>query len=889
MRSLWSGVSGLQAHQIAMDVEGNNIANVNTVGFKYGRANFDSMLYQTHQVATAPQGEMGGVNGMQVGLGSNVQSVTQIYKQGSVQTTEKKTDLAIHGDGFFIVSPDGGYSRKYSRNGDFLFDKNGNFVNNAGYIVQGWMRNEDTNEIDNTTPIKNIVIKPGLTIPAKKTENVVLKGVLNSGNNIGEKKIQIYELDEYHEWREKDGNAIKTSEEKHSENDTNDNEFKAQKNREYRLTDRGVDMGVLFNSKGEAYNLRSGQGIWVSYSDAKTKAVTIPTVAGRTLDITINGTQITGTIENINNIASLINQFTQKTGVTANIVNSNQLVLINKNNIGSEANTKNIKLNINAKNTVTELQNLVDGFAMGGANPKTSVSVITAYQYVYTDREASSAHKYDDGVERTFRTTEDLRYAMQTDARLWTNYSGDGDVTNIEKAGAKTGQNLDKNDGVTVTVNSQGQFEIRNPKGDAFNADDGDSVDIITRKAGETIIAGTAIKGGQKLEANMLLNYGDTDIEVTIYDKDGKKHAGVPPAGVPPVVNPVKINKATPGGVGALATPGKNNTAIDIPKNCYAVITGGNLQINQDNVELIAKNNNEHENDRGVFLNITDLTNTKNGIGQNVKFTSVMKTLQGPLNSGQNIRTSQGHYLSAHGTSTQIIDSLGAPHDLKFDFTKIGYTPDGGTEWQVVIQVPEPGQINFSGDGAPINVITGSIKFNSNGSIASYTPSSLTFTANNGSEANQTVNIDFGKFNDFEGLTSYDKKSETGYISQDGYKGGELNGIRIDKTGTIIGSFTNDKSLRLAQVAMAKFVNNEGLMCEGGNLFSASPNSGDAIIGAPGSSGRGIVQSSALEQSNVDLSRSLTQLIIVQRGFQANSKTITTSDQMLNTLLQLKQ
>ncbi len=138
-------------------------------------------------------------------------------------------------------------------------------------------------------------------------------------------------------------------------------------------------------------------------------------------------------------------------------------------------------------------------------------------------------------------------------------------------------------------------------------------------------------------------------------------------------------------------------------------------------------------------------------------------------------------------------------------------------------------------------------------------------------------------------MTSYDSQSNTSGISQDGFPGGDLAGIRVDETGTLIGSFTNGRSFGLAQVSMAKFTNNNALESDGGNTFIQTSNSGDPIIGQASVGGRGFIQASALEMSNVDLSRSLTQLIIVQRGFQANSKTITTSDQMLNTLLQLKQ
>ncbi|WP_300362770.1 flagellar hook-basal body complex protein, partial [Hydrogenimonas sp.] len=160
---------------------------------------------------------------------------------------------------------------------------------------------------------------------------------------------------------------------------------------------------------------------------------------------------------------------------------------------------------------------------------------------------------------------------------------------------------------------------------------------------------------------------------------------------------------------------------------------------------------------------------------------------------------------------------------------------------------------------------------------------------NNGSKPKQTVNLDLGTANLFDGMTSFDNPSSTSGISQDGYPGGDLNGIRVDESGTLIGSFTNGRSFGLAQVAMASFANNVGLESSGGNTYIQTSNSGDPIIGKASTGKRGLIQASSLEMSNVDLSRSLTNLIVIQRGFQANSKSITTSDQMLQTLLQLKQ
>ncbi|MBT0879205.1 flagellar hook protein FlgE [Campylobacter sp. 2018MI01] len=828
MRSLWSGVSGLQAHQIAMDVEGNNIANVNTTGFKHSRANFSDLMNQTSKVATAPQGELGGKNPMQVGLGTQINSITKIFAQGSIQTTKKNTDLAIQGDGFFVVSPDGGKTYKYTRNGDFVRDAYGNFVDNNGYIAQGWLRDEVTGEVDTTSPIRNIVIKPGLTTPANPTTLVSLKANLNSGNSIGDKKTPIYQLDSNHEWTNINGDGIKVDAGVHKENDVSQNSFITNKNGELRLNERGVDMGVLFNASGESLGLRKGQGIWVSYAEARTQQLTLGVngnaidnngkfATAATLNIEINGTQISGSVSNVADIATAINGVSGKTGVRADIVNGNRLILVNDNKQGTTAAMKNIILK--AGNGAAQDGTGILGSAMEHHNPPTgaSIEVITAYQYTYDPNPTNTAHALNANMERTFNTTEDLREAMQKDARLYVNYDG-RQVTD-----ANWNTNGTKNDGVEIIVDAKGQFVIKNPKGDAFNADDGDIFDMSTE----------AINERARIKYNNAPNMGF-----------------------------------------------QNWDQLDATQQAQFI------ELNPD-VRTPANANN-NEDDFNMFLSISNLTNPANNVNENDKFMKTMQGMQGALTSGDGIRQTQGLYMSAHSSSIDIFDSLGTKHSIKYDFTKIGYTDDGGTEWGIVIQVPEPCEINISGEG-PKNVLTGTIRFNSDGSLQGFSPSSVSFTANNGSTPNQNIDFYFGNPNDFDGITSYDRESNTSGISQDGFSGGDLNGIRIDESGTIIGSFTNGRSFGLAQIAMATFTNNEGLEAEGGNVFTQTSNSGEPVIGAATTGGRGKIQASSLEMSNVDLSTSLTNLIVIQRGYQANSKTITTSDQMLNTLLQLKQ
>ncbi|WP_257913994.1 flagellar hook protein FlgE [Campylobacter lari] len=793
MRSLWAGVSGLQAHQYAMDVEGNNIANVNTFGFKYSRADFSTLMSQTSKIATAPDGNLGGKNPMQVGLGAGVNSTTRIHSQGNIQTTDKNTDMAINGDGFFIVSNDGGTTQYYTRAGDFKTDAVGNFVDNNGYTVQGWNYNQETGQIDSSTSVGDIVIPPGMSMPARPSSSVKLTANLDSGNTLGmnaSAKRPIYALDSTHGRRDDIGKPI-------DENDTGHTEFYTTSKSGAQVTEKGIDMGVVFNAQGEGLNLRDGQGIWVSYADAKWQSnqalqPDLPTEAGKAvagsqysfwgftdvngtqqpakLDITINGVRIEATGVGKDTFINAINAKTAETGVVASIVDG-KMTFTNDNSTGTTAKSKNLNIQMGPTNTAgetitwgnntgapTEWPVQAGNDLLGGnAGP---ISVITAHEYIYSSNSVDIGTNPVPGQEgtwpsmngqRVFHTTEDLRELLQRDARYAVDYDGSGNRTAD-----------DANVGVEVVVESDGRFKITNPA------------------------------------------------------QDGAKD---------------------------------------------------------------------------MTFKVTGYSNETNKIATNDKFTAMFSALDGNFNAGNNEKYSQDMYLSAHTASIEIFDSLGTRHELTVQFTKQAKTADGGAEWSIIISVPEPAEINFSGDGAPGNIVVGNLRFGNDGSLQSYTPNVLNFTGNNGSKPDQVIKLDFGTTGGFDGLTSYDKDSATTKQETDGYTGGNLkpDALRTDENGYIYGEFTNGKTLALAKVALATFPNNMGLEEMGNNLFKATANSGSPTIGHAGEGGRGGLKGSAIEMSNVDLSRALTELIVIQRGYQANSKTITTSDQLLNTLLQLKQ
>lgn len=175
MRSLYSGVSGLQNHQVRMDVLGHNISNVNTTGYKKNRVNFQDLLYQQMSGAARPNEEVGGVNPKEIGLGMAIASVDTVHTQGSLQTTGVMTDLAIQGNGFFVLQK--GDSRFFTRAGAFGLDRDGRLVNPAnGYRVQGWNAQViNGREVLNTSgALEDLVIPVGSKDPAKATEQVFL-------------------------------------------------------------------------------------------------------------------------------------------------------------------------------------------------------------------------------------------------------------------------------------------------------------------------------------------------------------------------------------------------------------------------------------------------------------------------------------------------------------------------------------------------------------------------------------------------------------------------------------------------------------------------------------------------------------------------------------------
>jgi flagellar hook protein FlgE len=175
LRSLYSGISGLRAHQTMLDVTGNNIANVNTAGFKSSNVQFQDTLSQMTKASTPAQAGVGGTNPAQVGLGVQVAAISTNFAQGSAQATGRAQDMMISGDGFFIS--DKGGQQFYSRAGSFEFDSQGRLVSPDGALLQGWGA---VNGQVSAGALSNITISKNMVAPAAATTGATLTGNLPS-------------------------------------------------------------------------------------------------------------------------------------------------------------------------------------------------------------------------------------------------------------------------------------------------------------------------------------------------------------------------------------------------------------------------------------------------------------------------------------------------------------------------------------------------------------------------------------------------------------------------------------------------------------------------------------------------------------------------------------
>ncbi len=708
-RSMWSAVAGIKSHQEAMDVIGNNISNINTVGFKAGTASFVDVLSDTLSGATSPDNVrgIGGRNPHQVGLGDTIATVSTSFSQGSIQSTNKSTDLALQGDGFFVSSSDGGKNYFYSRAGEFSFDASGNFEDPSGAIIQGWYA-DSNHRIDTASSIKGIKVPQNMTVPAGVTKNISMAGNLNGGDTITE-------MSPAEGITDVDGNPVNSD-----------------------------DVAVLFDSNGEAVGVgRSGD--LAAFATATAKLADALGVDGNKMNLASGAT---------------LSFKYQASGVTGS-------------------------------------------YSFATSSATTIGSLVSDLNSNLTGSVGLTASLTQDGT---------LKFNNLTGAH------GTITISNI------------------TTTGDTGSYFRNN----------------LLNLQGGTSSSATIASGKSRTSLPFLSSKGD--VLALSYD-GGANYNGY-------------VYTTTDGG------PSSNdfNKLQDLSDEIQTDInsagwgTGNTVKVDPVSGSIQILNNSGSQQSIGpVYSN-------------NFKFATITGTLSGIVPTSQ-LATTQPFMAATHKSSIDVYDSLGNKQTVTFTFRKERYdTSTKENTWTWTAFSPSPAVITNN---------NGTLRFDKTGKLVSVSsPLAVTTNWNNGT-ATQVVNLDFGDIGKTDGITQFSLPSSTNSQTQDGFAGGSLERTLINQDGVIVGIFSNGKSYSLAQVALARFANNQGLEKAGDGHYKETANSGVAAVGTAGTGGRATIAPSHLEQSNVDMAEEFTRMLVVERGFQANSRTIITSDNMVQQLLGL--
>jgi flagellar hook protein FlgE len=749
MSSLFAGVSGLRNHQVRMNVVGDNIANVNTIGYKTGRVIFQEALVQNLKGAGRPSGTIGGTNPQQLGLGMQVGAVDNLFQQGGLESTGQVTDLAIQGNAFFVLSD--GQGEFFTRAGSFGFDGDSHLVDpGTGLFVLGRTADQ-TGQIPATAAIDKIRLPFGQQEPARATTEVTLANNLNASAT----------------------DSVAT------------------------LTSNGTSgiatvSGRALNGAGGTHHVTiTGANATRSTNSGVTSAAVANLGAATAIPSATGGTLATGTYYYY---------------VTA---------------MGASGET---------------LGTQTAGVPVIG--PGASVRLTWSPE--------AGASSYN-----IYRTTVPGNYAAGPNGRIGTVTSnsftdtgtaGAGNIPAVNTATAYlTGAELLGADlGVTVFNNF------------SLSVDSGVSVPVsgldASSTVGDLVAAMNQVEGVQARIVN-------GQVEVTReFAGDGAFYNVQTSTSTPgDLVN--IVFGVPPGGLFAAA----NGTASTLVASDEFTPTGA-TPLTPVTLTL------DTDPDTGLVTGIQDL-----GGG------GVIVTAPNGLNAGEAyIDTAD----TQHATSITVYDSQGGRHQVVFTFTKTAQpnvwnwnVSTGGSE---IIRSGGSGQVIFNGDGS-----LSAFAYNAGAT-------SLRLDPNNGAGI-MDVDLNAGTGNGFDGLTGFAANFTATATHQNGYSMGLLDSVSVDQTGTITGLFTNGISRTLAEIVVAEFTNPGGLIKSGRTMWQESANSGAALRGFATQNIAATISSGALESSNVDLAQEFTSMIVAQRGFQANARVITTSDSMLNDLVNLRQ
>lgn len=926
--SLFTGTSGLKNMGNAMQTIGNNISNLNTIGFKRGRSTFADTLYES--VAT-----QAGTD--QMGRGMAIGSISQNFDQGSFESTGKTTDLSIGGDGFFIMRQSNSDNTFYTRAGNFFFDKNGQLVNPEGYIVQGWELDEETG--DDVGAIKDLVLQ-AFTSPPKKSSRVT--AITNL-----------------------DADALSRSVVLSNNWDSGADTYIAGTNYEYQTVVKVYDALGSTHDITIYYDKKSGTEweyiVTCNPEEDKRNGVQGTDSKGLLARGTILFSQSSGDI-----LDFTMSEFTGRLGnFQANGVNTVENInyqILNYEKMALDGYGFSFEFD-GATWDFVDIDN--NGVVTADEMPENYINARIVYsdnQEIHLALDPDDPSDLDPDIKIRFDQP-----AVATDSFGFDiNNKNDLHIQGIEGTQyfgdtANDNTTLEINDPSVMTHDSENLGIVWNPFEERWHWNN----PLIAQSAG-TLISGLTIynaTGGSLVTTAGMVTINNA-IDISMYAEDLRlRFDGTswdwndrlkiedftstfdftpnnnPLLSIDPAGSEGAIYTTTAGGLPTLYWLGDHWSLTSGATVLNAAFGNTNISIDT------AGSSNTN-----VAFNLW-VTGTAGASTIEYTFGSALTTAAGqsiefhidptpPQEYADAVLTTSGVTTAAgfaidfdaDNTPDLIFNTTAAGSVMGVDFRFLFSTdpdvppyeyPDAtltGDQTEVIIDLDGSGNdddnddirfyfddpLRFGPSSHPYNDRS-EIDFDILGSTAwtemtkdqieqsGYFSFTTDFLGGTFGSTENDIELDFGSIyngsnftNGSLSTTQYSRSSTTVYQDANGYSAGDLQGVDVSSDGIMTGVYSNGQLIPLFRVGLAKFLNNYGLSNMGGNLFRETRESGGAITNKPGENGLGTIAPNSLEMSNVDISEEFVSMITTQRGFQANSKTVTTVDDMMQTVIQMK-
>ncbi len=850
--AMFSGVTGLDAQSQALGMIADNISNINTVGYKGVVARFSTLVTQQ---ASRTNYTPGGVQ---------TSPLQHVDRQGLLQSSSSRTDIAIAGAGFFVVNeaaaPGPGNEFLFTRAGSFTPDQNGDLRNTAGYYLQGWPL------INGALPSNTSVLTSVSTVnisnlagTAQSTSSVNLALNLPSTANSQTGGGQI--------------NSAISSSTLGGIVDINYNSFGTLGNVATLTYNNGTNI-MTIDIAGQTGNFDLSAGIpsgqptqtFTSTGTLSGMEVTLDTTFSLTAAITSAVSTNTETTEQGADITGEFSLATDLLGVQTismeGATADDFITLAFDASTGVLTVTDVTSSNAGTINIGTTGNNGVQNFSIAtGVLAGTIVTIDTdTFDFTATFDTASNANVATKSGGSTSRELTSAATTMTAGAlrQLSTAAVANFVFTITQTAGA--------NDTIVLNSGPAG-WTVTSPSttGDLS----GGNVTVTFNKGGESFTALVTASG----------NVADTDtLQVTLALNELKNKFAVEDGNldINNATAPVLVNlDATD--LAALST---TTIELNIDSRGRAYMASGPTGFT---VDLAASDDLATAGVRDIVLtngtrNFTvqlDVTTEMSANGGSSDVTINLLALQNQFGLGTPVAG------NTYGATIQVFDSLGNAHDLELSFTKVGTN-----RWEVVANDPvlastgvtsgtvttATRRIFFNGDGTPSNII--------------FPPIAITGWTTGANDA--TVAINIGTANQVDGVTQFAGEFSISSIDQDGVRFGSFTGVSIGEDGKVTALFDNGEQREIYQLPIAMFANPNGLGTRSGNAYSQTDKSGDILLQSAYSGGAGVVASSALEASTVDLAEEFTKMITTQRAYSASARIITTADEMLEELIRIR-